>query len=156
MDSIPPRWLEPPHLESVIERLRGLPVLEAKNDTFRAAVALSEKDGTARWIARNFMAAGNYLVHLEIAWGGVDPELASNYKEAVLHLGSRSVWRLALTKFTYLIGTDAQLEELFTELVRLLGMKHHSVAVIDLFKGQGLLWHGEEGVTVEIEPAKPG
>jgi hypothetical protein len=155
MDELPAGWLGPPHLDSVVEGLKGLPVLRAEKDSRRAAIAIAAKTGEIQWIARNFVAAGNFLVHLQMTWGGVDPNIADNYKQAILHLGSRSAWRLALTKFTYLLGSNCQLEELFTELVQLMGMKHHSLTVIDLFSGQGLVWHAEDGVTVEIEPARP-
>jgi len=153
--TVPNAWIVPAGLDELSRQFGELPVLRRSEAARDVALGILQPDFNWQWLARNFTAAGNCLVLLEplkpppqgitAMLGGI----AARLREA-------ATWHIPLTPTVHLLGTTQAVRVILNDCAQELQLEYGSVTVVDLMSGRALTWDAREGVTVEIEPARPG
>jgi hypothetical protein len=127
-------------------------VIEEVSDDPRIRVPAPED---ADWSPRHHRFAGNLLVVADIQFAGRDPNTAAVYKDYVDCLEAIAAWRLPVSQFAFVLGTEQTAEQVFDAVLAAIGVRHHSICVVDLMDGSAVAWDAEDGRTTEIEPMAP-
>ena len=102
------------------------------------------------WKASNVTLEGNILVTVTLSFAGQDANPLDRYKAALLALGKDAARGRQLSKYCWLFALDARLNDIMQTLVNHLGVEHHSYAVTDLKRGEGLAYDAEKRAVSEF------
>ena len=148
---IPKRW-RVDTLRALVETTARREIIEEVTGDPRIHVRAPED---AAWTPRHHRFAGNILVVADIQFAGPGPNTASVYKDYVDCLEAIAAWRLPVSQFAFVLGTEQTAEAVFDAVLAAIGVRHHSISVIDLLDGSAVAWDAEDGRTTEVEPMAP-
>ena len=82
-------------------------------------------------------------------------DLSREYKAFTEKITELSQARLALSQFHFLLLTDHDVKAVFSGILGVLSIRHHSFTVMDIYEGYGLAWSATDGRTAEIVRGRP-
>jgi hypothetical protein len=150
MSEIPEQWARPGELDELIQAFGNNALLHQKED-HRVALAIVDDVGQPLWVARNYSAAGNFLVAFDHKW----PPRGPDWKAVQTFFQTNGHWWFPVSASAFILGSTLDLTELFTALTNSFPLTEQNILAFDLFTGEGLIWNSMDGVTVEVSPAKP-
>lgn len=103
-------------------------------------------------IAQNECVGGTFLVFYEFEVEGRDARLEQTADSLRMALQGLKQAGGPLTRQSWLLISDQQLERVFSTLIEALGLDNHALTVIELPKGEGLSWHPTKRTVSEIYP----
>lgn len=127
-------------------------------DSFPYAIAVTDTQGAADWVAPNIRLAGNVLVAWEPAFPGVslaDPPGVNAYDRKLAVVRRLSRWIVPVSDTVWLIGTEHDIAAVHQQVGDALGVMSRSLTVVDLFSGRAIGWDAKRGLMTQIEPARP-
>jgi hypothetical protein len=149
---LPKRW-RTDSLRALVEATGRPEILEEAADEPRVTVSAPED---ADWTPHHHRFAGNILVVADIQFAGKDPHTAEIYRAYVDGLEAIADWRLPVSQFAFVLGTEKSVDVVFDAVLGAIGVRHHSLLVVDLMDGSAVAWNAEDGRTAEIDPMAPG